>query len=74
MASAIWLKSRILRDSIFPDTVDSALQFVTAGVIDWSKGGLTARQQRVLGLNIKDYFYVIDLEKLPALYGGKTKN
>ena len=71
----IWLKSCVLRDSIFPDASDSALQhLVTAGVIEKSKRGLTARQQRVPGLKIKDYFYVIDPEKLSALNGGKDRS
>jgi hypothetical protein len=33
------------------------------------EGGLTAREQRVPGVNIKDYFYVIDPEKLRVLNG-----
>ena len=32
-----------------------------------------ARQQRVPGLNIKDYFYVIDPEKLRRLKEGKNR-
>jgi hypothetical protein len=34
---------------------------------------LTARQQRVPGVNIKDYFYVIDPEKLRVLNGGNDR-
>jgi hypothetical protein len=66
-----WLKSSVFRDSIFPDATDSALgRLVTAEVILKSKAGLVAQQQRVPGLNIKEYFYVIDSEKLRALNGG----
>jgi putative DNA primase/helicase len=66
-----WLKSSVFRDSIFPDATDSALgRLVTAEVILKSKAGLVAQQQRVSGLNIKEYFYVIDSEKLGALNGG----
>ena len=61
----------MFRDSIFPDATDSALgRLVTAEVILKSKAGLVAQQQRVSGLNIKEDFYVIDLEKLGALNGG----
>jgi hypothetical protein len=70
----IWLKSHLLRDSIFPDASDSALRhLVTTGVIEKPKGGLTARQQRVSGLTIKHYFYVIDPEKLRVINGGNHR-
>jgi hypothetical protein len=46
---------------------------VTAQVIQKSKAGLKAQQQRVPGLTIKEYFYVIDSEKLRALNGGKDR-
>jgi hypothetical protein len=66
------LKSSVFRDSIFPDAFDSAFrQLMTAEVIQKSKAGLVAQQQRVPGLNIKEYFYVIDSEKLRALNRGK---
>jgi hypothetical protein len=42
---------------------------VTAKVIEKSRGGLTARQERVAGL--KDYFYVIDVKMLEALSRSK---
>ena len=66
-----WLKSSVFRDSIFSDGTDSALgRLVTAEVILKLKAGLVAQQQRVPGVNIKEYFYVIDSERLRALNGG----
>jgi putative DNA primase/helicase len=68
----LWLKSTVFHDNVFPDVSDSALkQLVKAQVIEKSKGGLTARQERVPGLR-KDYFYVIDPEKLYALNDGSS--
>ena len=67
------LKSSVFRDSIFPHAFDSALrQLVTVDVIQTSKAGLVAQQHRVTGLNIKEYFYVIDSE-LHALNRGKDR-
>ena len=46
-------------------------QLEKSGVVTPSRTGLVAQQQRVPGLNIKEYFYVIDLERLRAI-GGKS--
>ena len=66
----IWLKSKVLRDSIFPDDTDIALgRLANAGVLLTSK----AEQQRVPGLKIKEYFYIFDSKKLNALREPKEK-
>jgi putative DNA primase/helicase len=65
----VWLKSRVLQTSVFqPGAMQSAVtQLGKSGIIVPSRKGLVAQQQRVRGLNVKDYFYVIDVEKLRAL-------
>jgi len=70
----VWLKSKVLQTSVFqPGAIQSAIgQLVKSGVAVPSNKGLVAQQQRVPGLNIKEYFYVIDLEKLRALARGNS--
>jgi len=66
----IWLKSKVLRDSIFPDDSDIALgHLANAGVLVKSK----AEQQRVPELKIKEYFYIFDSKKLNALREPKEE-
>ena len=69
----VWLKSKVLQKSVFePSAVSSAMtQLGKSAVIVPSSRGLMAQQQRVPRLNIKDYFYVLDGQKLRALSGDK---
>jgi hypothetical protein len=63
----VWLKSKLLKKSVFPPGVaDSAVtKLVNNGVMSASQ------QQRVPVLGGKEYFYEIDSEKLRALNRGK---
>jgi hypothetical protein len=66
----VWLKSKLLKKSVFPPGVaDSALtKLVNNGVMSGSQ------QQRVPGLNIKEYFYAVDSRKLRALNKDKDRS
>jgi hypothetical protein len=72
----VWVKSAVLRKSVFPTgAFESAVaKLVKSGVIVPSNKGLVARQQRVPGLNIKEYFYVVDSQKLHELNKDKDRN
>jgi hypothetical protein len=65
----VWLKSKVLQKSVFsPGTFESVVKKLgDSDVIVLSSSGLASRQQRVPGLDIREYFYVIDAEKLRTL-------
>jgi len=71
----VWLKSKVLRKFVFePSAVSSAMtQLGKSAVIVSSNQGLMAQQQRVPRLKIKDYFYVLDEQKLRALRSDKDR-
>jgi hypothetical protein len=49
-------------------------ELVKSSVIVLSSKGLVAQQQRVPGLNIKEYFCVVDSQKLRELIKDKDRS
>jgi hypothetical protein len=64
--NVIWLKTSTFRE-LFPDDPDGiAKQLASEGVLSPNGKAHLTRQQRVPGLDVKEYFYVIDRARLTS--------